>query len=390
MRLLKFHIIGHPDFARGSWIDVGEGINILAPARTTQAQTLLQVLQAIHPPYDCQRVHPFASFPLYRSANAVTRKIILAKRTAVIAIYAAPSSLVEKLAAIEPLYWEVDRIEIGRRRDYSRWLNFVEIPASARWSDIAKILQPLLASLSAEEAKKFGVLSHALESLSGKERLKGERVTWFRAQIRQLHPLLSTPLQVELARCLGILALNEHFQRAKDLVFANLPLFLSLPSADSPLTIHGQLDFLAQRLVECIPDKTALSAQIEAINCQWREVGAHLTLLPVGESLRVAVDSSRPLQERERAINTREYTTRMLHCAAILHQAIYGRDPILLVDFKRYCEIGHRCENPIAQLRQLCGQFQCLVAPDEHLRDLCSQSERARLLQSDYMHIVTI
>jgi len=390
MRLLNFHIIGHPDFERLSWIDVGEGSNILAPETTAKAQTLLHVLQAVHPPYDCQRVHPFDTFPLYRSVNSVTRKVIHSKRTAVIAIYSASAHLVEKLAAIDPVYWEVDRVEIGRRRDYSRWMNFVEIPASARLSEIAKILQPLLAALPAGRANEFEALSQTLHTWPGTDRLKGERADWLSAQVRRLQALLPHSQQAQLKRCLQALALNEHFHRAKKLVMGSLPLFLNLPCmGDITLSNHGQLTFLADRLVERTPDKAALLAQIEFINNRWRALGVPVSLLSAQNSIRVKIDETW-MAKIHTGSSAIDHATRMLQCVTILHRAVYGTDPIVLVDFMQFCKQGHRCENSIAQLRQLCGRFQCLIAPDENLLALCRQAGRANLVQSDQMRIVPI
>ena len=386
MRLLKFHIIGHPNFEKSSWIDIGEGINILAPATTSQAQAFLHVLQALHPPYDCQRVHPFESFPLYRRVNSVNRKIISAKRTAVIAIYTASAELIAQLAAIDPLYWEVDRIEIGRRRDYTRWMSFVEIPASGRFSEVAKILHPLLAILPAERAKEFEELGEILTAWPGTDRLKGERAEWLRVQINRLQALLP---HTQLGHCLQTLALEEHFRQAKNLVFANLPLFLNLPCGESFPSNSGQLSFLADRLAEGIADKAALYDQVEAINAQWKALGVPVFLLPTPQSIQVMTDPTR-LSGDSSMYNVTDRTLRMLQCTSILHRAVYGTDPVVLFDFKQFCKRGHRCENPIALLRQLCGRFQCLIVPDEKLLDLCRKTDRAHLVRTDQMRIVRI
>ncbi len=397
MHLLQFRIIGHPALAKTSWVDVGQGVNILAPATTQQAQALLQSLQAISPAYDCRQVDPFAALPLYRTSGTVTRKIILAKRTAVIAIYAASPELVVDLAAIDPLYYQVDRIEVGLRRDYSRWMNFVELPASARWGEVAPILVPLLKRYTEQHSLEIAPLLDRIRAWRDTDRIKGEQALWLLDRLEQLQQQVSPSSRASLQSCIHAIALAEHFIDAKNRVASRMPLFIHLPLAQDPAdnrafsSLGQQLAFLAQRLQEQIPDPEALSVKLAALNHQWQEMGAEYRLQRDLKTGQIAItflpEKRREKREGEDYIS---HIKTFLYCAQGLHQLVLGCDPIFLLAMRLCRRQDEQCPTPLESLRRICSRFQCLVAPDQAFIELCRKPGRADLARSTRLHIVQL
>lgn len=69
----------------------------------------------------------------------------------------------------DPSLYELDQVEVGRRLDNSRWLNFVEISQSLKWSDISDKLHLLL-----ECEDGFFREKYTLPRFNTGDRLRGE------------------------------------------------------------------------------------------------------------------------------------------------------------------------------------------------------------------------
>ena len=391
MHLLKFRIIGHPAFANASWIEVGEGVNILAPQTIHQAQSLLHSLQAVNPPFDCRQLDPFADFPLYSQTHPYRRKIIPSKKTAAIAIYAATPTLVGLLAAIDPLYIETDRIEVGRRRDYSRWMNLVELPASARWSEIAAVVLPLVSHLSPEAGPWRDSFEETVRSWQGTDRIRGERADWLRIQLQRLRTLLPVPSQDQLDWCRQRIELAAHFLQAKALVATRLPLFYALPPTNQAHPAHDPLASLAKRLVERYPEKTVLERAIARLNHQWQgcQAGIQLQLGPESGPLVATSNAVDDLKDGSSAMPA-PVLGPFMRGVALLHQAVYGCDPIFLLDLHHLQLTRQDQSNPFEVLHRICAHFQCLVIPDQILLDLCRDPGRTPLVKSARLRIVAV
>nr|WP_321467724.1 hypothetical protein [uncultured Desulfobulbus sp.] len=398
MHLLQFRIIDHPALAKASWVDVGPGINILAPPTTRQAQALLRSLQALSPAYDCAQVDPFSALPLYRTGGTVTRRIIPAKRTTVIAIYAASPELVVDLAAIDPLYYEIDRIEVGRRRDYSRWMNFVELPASARWGEVAPILVPLLVErCSGPSRGEIAPLLDRIGAWRNTDRIKGEQAQWLLDRLESLQQQVPVSIGESLQPCIDAVALAEHFVAAKARVASRMPLFFHLPFAQDPTdkdvfsSLGQQLAFLAQRLREQMPDPAALSAKLAALNHQWLELGADYHLLRDVKTGQILVTLlPKKQREKRRGEDFISYIKTILQCTQGLHQLVMGCDPIFLLTMRLSRRQSEQCPTPLESLRRICSRFQCLVAPDQDFIELCRKPGRADLARSTRLRIVQL
>ncbi len=104
---------------------------------------LFKALQSLNPLYDIARVLPLADHPKEWQQGQYKKRVIPEKKTAVIMVFSAPPELVRELSAIDPALIETDRVEAGRRLDNSRWITFVEISTSTRWSEIAESMHYL-------------------------------------------------------------------------------------------------------------------------------------------------------------------------------------------------------------------------------------------------------
>ncbi|MGD9949982.1 MAG: hypothetical protein AB7U29_16110 [Desulfobulbus sp.] len=391
MHLLKFRIIDHPTFHNTSWINVGDRINILAPPTIKQAQALLESLQAINPPYDCCQVEPFADFPAYSQTHIYNRKIIPAKKTAAIAIYAAAPALIEALAAIDPLYFETDRIEVGRRRDYSRWMNFVELPASARWNEIAEIVRTLLPHLAPEAGPWRDSFQKMIRSWQDTDRLRGERAHQLSIQLRHLQILLPPQYQDQLDWCCQRVDLATHFLQAKAVVATGLPIFYALPSTNRAHAVSDPLTFLINRLVERSQEKPILERTIARLNRQWQACQFGICLKMEAESGKPAIVSTKygELHDEMGAMGEGLLGS-FMQGLALLHLVVYGCDPIFFLDLHRLHLARQDRSNPLEQLHQICDHFQCLVVPDQALLDFCHDPGHLTLADSPRLRIVAV
>ncbi|MBM9612875.1 hypothetical protein JWJ90_01085 [Desulfobulbus rhabdoformis] len=388
MHLLKFHIIGHQSFPNTSWIDVGEGVNILATSTIQQAQVLLEALQAINPPYDCRQVEPFADFPAYSQIHPYKRKIIPSKKTAAIAIYTADPALVQTLATIDPLYFETDRIEVGRRRDYSRWMNFVELPASARWKEIYEVLRPLLSHIAPEAGPWRDRFQEMIRLWQETDRLRGERAHQLSIHLRRLRPFLPPQYHGQLNWCCQRVDLAAHFLQAKTVVATSLPIFYALPPTNRAHTVSVPLTFLANRLGERFQEKLKLERTVGRLNRQWQAGQAGIRLEVDAESGRPVIRSNKfhefhdgdgPIAEGVLAS--------FMQGVALLHQVVYGCDPIFLLDLHRLHLPIQEPSYRLEQLHRICDQFQCLIVPDQALLDVCHDPRRSAWANFPWLHI---
>nr|WP_320009479.1 hypothetical protein [uncultured Desulfobulbus sp.] len=391
MQLLKFRIIGHQNFSQSAWIDVGKGISILAPSTIHQAKGLLESLQAVNPPYDFHQLDPFADFPVSNQTDAYTRKIIPAKKTAAIAIYTAAPALVQALAAIDSLYFKTDRIEVGRRRDYSRWMNFVELPASARWSEIDEMLRPLLSHLALDAGPWRDRFQEMVQTWQHTDRLRGERAHRLSLHLQGLQALLPPQYHDQLNRCRQRVDLATHFVQAKAVAATLLPIFYALPSTSLDISPNDPLAFLVNRLSQRFQDKPTLERIIARLNRQWLACEAGICLEMEAESGAPVIVSNKFAELFDEGAPMRKGVLgSIMQGIALLHQVVYGCDPIFLLDLQR---LHLSLQDQVLRLEQLhktCNSFQCLVIPDQALLDFCHDSGRIALNDFPRLHIITL
>ncbi len=233
MVLSNIRVHGVGDVIDTQWFEVGNGLtNYLLPENFNRSG-FLQAIQTVNPPYDCHEVQPFDDYPLIHRQGKYQKRVRPHRRTIAFAIFTAQPELVLQLSKITPDLYETDRIEVGRRMNYTRWINFVEIASSTRWSEIDVNIKKLLHDYPGSVEAK---LEDTLLSLRRTDRIKDE--------IRQdLDAWLSTLLETtnqksqreELEELQFTVQRQHHFIQAKNTIKKVLPTF-HIINPDIPLS----------------------------------------------------------------------------------------------------------------------------------------------------------
>lgn len=290
MQLLSFRIIGHPAIPDGSWLNVGKGVTFVKTDSSAQAQGLIKTLQTINPPYDLNHVDPFSDLCQFTAGNHYRKRIIAAKKTAALAIFAASPHLVKELSSLDPAFYETDRIEVGRRRDRSRWMNFIELPGAIRWGEIGPTLRKLLAQSGPEATATIEGLQNTLAKFSNSDRIKGEGATELKKQAEMLRSFLPKEVQGQLEECLFAIDRGQRFRLAKERVADFLPLFLPITyetsedyagKADDTLTVQtpaALFSFMTERLKKNQEKQASFEQRLARINLRLQTLHPELDL----------------------------------------------------------------------------------------------------------------
>ena len=385
MHLLTFRIVGHPAIPNSHWIHVDRGINVFRSAQADQPRALLQMLQTINPPYDIQTTDPFRDLPGSIAGPGYARKIIPAKKTTTIAVFAASPELVQGLATIDPLYHAADRIEFGRRRDYSRWTNFVELAGSTRWSEIEPTVSNLLSRIGKDGETAADRLRSAAADLRGVDRIRGDIEGELKEGLEALRPFLPDKALTGLDGCIHAVDRAQHFREARQLAGERLPCFFSLNAAiagytpkpaDSPLASAAGLSplgFLAGGLDNGHTGTTAIAHSLERINLTLQTGYSQLALHCRLADGMITLESgkgpySRPFPE----LPPVKRIEALLAAATVIHEEIQGNLPIWLIDVSdMQLEAAEQAE----LMQFMCrygARWQCLVIPDSGFLSLCT------------------
>lgn len=211
-----------------SWFPLAPRLNLIEFSDEFSGARFLQTIETINPPYDCQIARPFRDLPRKITQSGYTRLIDPSKRTISMGVFGATPPLVSDLGVLNELLYETDRIEAGRRLDYSRWLNFVELASSTRWSEVSdnfKIIGKLVRQSQGAEACS---LTKITAGLSASDRITGDLMN----QLIQWLKNLPTTIKIDQtplinATLLAILR-AKHFKAARDLVDQRLPLIVHI------------------------------------------------------------------------------------------------------------------------------------------------------------------
>lgn len=367
------------------WLEVGKGLHIIKEKQPAQAQVLLRLLQTIHPPHDCLSDRSFADLPQYTSGQHGIYTITAAKKTVALAIFAASPELVHELAAIDPLFYETGWIELGRRRDCSRWMHFVELSESARWSEIHGTVMDLLAHARVKAPQTVNEVECALQSWRGTDRIKGQRAHQLKTLLQFLRSALAADQQSSLDHCLQAVDRAHHFSRAKEMVAARLPLFLSIPttladpSASDGVTDRAFFHALGAQLLVHHPDQTSRTGMLTQLNLQ---LNALLPALPLqfseeGDCLKL----EDTLCGVPISLSPRPLADTIIACMAslsVLHRAVKGCEPIFLLDCRGMHLQQQDRTDLFKHLLQFCSNRQCLIAPDREFLKLCQAENQEK------------
>jgi hypothetical protein len=215
------------------WFVPGRETTVITDSSGSGESQLFQALQALNPPYDINRRRPFADHPDLWSQGPYVRKVIPKKKTAVFMVFSAGSQQVLELAKIDSDLIETDRIEVGRRLDYSRWITFVEISGASRWSEIAEEMRTLRADIAGRlnlpaAAQKDAFLDAFFEKLQGTDRLKGAVADRCLDWLEAIGPFIPAGKRDIHQRCLHGVRRAQRFTEARNVAAAMLPLTICL------------------------------------------------------------------------------------------------------------------------------------------------------------------
>lgn len=227
MRLLQLKIRGLGELPETDWLQIDRRINVISFEDSVAGTLFLKAIESLKPLTDCRITQPFQGLPLETRTHDGHRKVINpAKRTIAMGIFDSPASLVRELGLITPHLYETDRIEVGRRLDYSRWINFVELASSSRWSQISEDLRRLCDKIRRHQPGRERI-KHLLTTMADSDRIKGHTARELEEWLdnlksnQEVGPVVKDILE-KVARW-------RQFKEARQLIEDRLPLMLRLP-----------------------------------------------------------------------------------------------------------------------------------------------------------------
>ncbi len=252
MDLKQIKISGHRQLVNTDWVLVRGRENIIAGHPDSGGEAFLKCLQAINPP----AIHsppPFDDFLTYREVNGVKKKVLPHKKTAVFTVFICDEELRKKLVEIDQIFYETDRIEVGRRLDGSRWITFVEISDYSRWSEIEQSMNKLRRTADNEGltdiSEDFDKITHGVLPTT---RIKGEITRTLENWLLDLEMHLGSKTLGTWKDTIYKVRRSKRFDKARKVVSKHLPVF-----------IYFSDDFLFPSKLELIPqDFSATQEQI--------------------------------------------------------------------------------------------------------------------------------
>jgi hypothetical protein len=229
MQLLKARLNGVGSLAQSDWFDLSPGLNFFHIPSTKLREAFLRQLATLNPlpPFSCAEA--FGDVPATLSERSYPRQLNPSKRTTALAVFAADPSLIVELGKIESILDGVDRIEVGRRLDGSRWLNFVEIASACRWreidADVALLLEALRQHHPAIRQLGIGITSGYEPSQRIKDNLEKDLAAWLSRVLEESAPIEMRPLA---ERVFHEVTRPSRVAEAKRLVVQKLPTFIHL------------------------------------------------------------------------------------------------------------------------------------------------------------------
>lgn len=224
MHLIQTKLRGTGPLIESNWFELSPGLNQFHFLDQGRGSTFLRALQTLNPLVSCKKTNPFRELPHYEKRGTHTRHIQPAKRTIALGVFGATAQLVHELGLLDQNLYETDRIEIGRRLDYSRWINFVELSSSTRWKEAETGARELLLSLQQLDSDRYRNLITRINDLKGPERIKDELA---QDLLTLLDFVEKTPDNIMLfEKVVRLIKRAAHFQTARKVVLQRLPFFI--------------------------------------------------------------------------------------------------------------------------------------------------------------------
>lgn len=267
MQLLKARLNGVGSLAQSDWFDLSPGLNLIHISDGRVREAFLRQLAAINPLPAFSCAEAFGDVPATLSERGYPRRLNPSKRTAALAVFAADPSLIVELGKIEAILDGVDRIEVGRRLDGSRWLNFVEIPSACRWreidADVALLLEVLRQHHPAMRQLGIGITAGIAPSQRIKDNLEKDLAGWLSRVLAENAPVEIRPLAERVFREVTRIS---RVAVAKRLVEQRLPIFSELsllPSMTEATGINapGSWLYWGERIILVDGDQPGLAVK---------------------------------------------------------------------------------------------------------------------------------
>jgi|GEM_PF-1022890 len=231
MKLIKARIRGLDALTESRWFDLTPRLNLFQFPERSHGRNFLRILQTINPTYTVENVEPFADFPEYTEQDGYTKHVNPAKRTIALAVFSATPGLVKDLSAISDLLYETDRIEVGRRLDYSRWINFVELASSTRWSEISGDIETLMDAARRLDPNLVQPVSELIGSLKPADRIKAQIKYQLAHWLQDLPPKIRQESGQRIETTLTAVQRVDYFDAARAVVRDRMPLFVVIGSS---------------------------------------------------------------------------------------------------------------------------------------------------------------
>ena len=224
MKLIQAKLRGTGPLLESNWFELSTGLNQFHFVDQQKGTAFLRAVQSLYPPVSCKITDPFKPLPHYEKRGPHTRHIQPAKRTIALGVFGATPILVKELGLLDQNLYETDRIEIGRRLDYSRWLNFVELSSSTRWEEMETGVKELLLPLQQTYPDRYNNMLSRINDIKGTYRVKDDLA----ADLLALFIFLTeqqknTPLFQETV---ALIKRATHFQTARAVVLKRIPFLI--------------------------------------------------------------------------------------------------------------------------------------------------------------------
>lgn len=272
MNLIKLKTRGLGTTPETHWLDIGKGLTLFHLPGPETARAFIKAIQTINPPYQCRTKKPYSDMPTTIRVNGHTRIIKSQKRTVALGVFTSTPPLVEQLASCSPLFYETDRIEVGRRLDYSRWINFIELASSTRWSEISEEIKELYYTWGSDSGR-CEKNSSFIEQLLPTDRIQNVLMEQLDQLLGDLHSRVPENRLERLHELAGMVERARHFDAARQIIKKRLPFFIiidpcqplieriELADSASPEVNLQPVEFLLQRLHRRSAGKPGISDQ---------------------------------------------------------------------------------------------------------------------------------
>lgn len=249
MKVIQAKVRGHGPIMASRWFDLSPRLNLLHYPDDGRRALFLRTLATLNPLSFCRDTSPFTELPPFTERQGHITRIHPEKRTVALATFGATPNLVRELAAVSPHLYETDRIEVGRRLDYTRWINFVEVASSTRWSEIAEGFHQVMNLVEKDIPERTAYLAGKIASLQASDRIKDGRDTILAEWLQALPTALIGNSRQLVDDLLTAVLRAEHFRTARRIVEKRLPLFM-VPHVAPGLSL-GTLQDAIESAIAC-------------------------------------------------------------------------------------------------------------------------------------------